>query len=350
MIRAISEHLGRACIPLGMGLLLLVPTSAPAANVFEEQGCRFVIDLPGGWDLMPQKNETEYVFKGNGPEMIVVEYLHRDNDVGGLFKKAISSFRRAGAPDAEPDGAIKDMKVNDHPGRWGLYEGEYAGVDKLKLNAALGAVALKDGGVIFVSILNDASGGTPVKVIEKSFRSIRECRQTVTGVTEVKSASGETADSQAAESKHELHALMFPLTLPLVLPSGWASAPLEQNYEKEVVSWSLAEGRTGRIVLAYCFRGAGSSESNVLRAVQDKITTSGILEPKMINSYEIEHEGIKIPIQVYSNTNQGQQVAMAAVTAVKNTRRCRLALTGFSQASARPDLEKDILNMIRSAR
>jgi hypothetical protein len=228
---------------LSLAILFATGRGASAANVFEEQGCRFVIDLPDGWDLMPQKNETEYVFKGNGPEMIVIEYLYKESDVSALFKKAVSSFRQAGVPDAEPDGKIQDMKVNDHSGRWAWYEGRYTGADKGTMKAALGAVVLQDGGAIFVFLPGDVSGGTPAKVIKGSFLSLRECRQAATGVDDIRKVDRDAADARGTEPRHELHALLFPLTLPLELPSGWTAKQLDPEFDKDVVSWVLVDGR-----------------------------------------------------------------------------------------------------------
>jgi hypothetical protein len=313
--------------------------------VFEEQGCRFVIDLPEGWDLEPQKKDAEYVFKGGGSDMVVIEYVYEENDVARLFKKAVSSFRQAGAPDAEPDGAIKDLKVNTHPGRWGFYKGVHSDEDRQRLNAALGAVALKEGGVIFVSILNDASRNKLEKVIERSFQTIRECRQTVTGVAGAKSVVMDTADSQPTEFKHEF----FSLTLP----PGWAAQRLPQNVGKEVVGSFTSDRIADGSVLAMCMRGYMATQPAVMQAITQSVVPSSMPGAQKINSYEVKLGGEKVPVSVYSGgtrVEEGNEVAMEAVTVTKKAGQCGLALLGYSQAVVRPALEKDILSMIRNAR
>jgi hypothetical protein len=186
MITVITKHLCHVvCVLWSIAIVLIVSTSALAANVFEEQGGRFAVNLPDGWGLTPQTDNKVYVFKGSGIENIIIQYVPNETDVSKLFKMAINIFREAGIPDAEPDGAVQDMKVNNHPGRWGFYKGEYSR-NKVNLNCALGVVALKDAGMVFVSILNDASLGKMGKIIKKSFQSIRESGQAVTGVSATK--------------------------------------------------------------------------------------------------------------------------------------------------------------------
>jgi hypothetical protein len=81
---------------------------------------------------------------------------------------------------------------------------------------------------------------------------------------------------------------------------------------------------------------------------------SGMPGARKINTYEVKLDGEKVPVSVYSGTKveEGNEVAMGAVTVIKKSGQCRgsLALIGFSQAAASTTLEKDILSMIRNAR
>ena len=343
MIMAIEKHLRQVvCMLGGMALVFLVSTSVQAANVFEEQGGRFAVNLPDGWSLTPQQEDTVYVFKGSGVENIIIQYVPNETSVSKLFKMSVDTFRQAGIPNAEPDGAIKDMNVNNHPGRWGFYKGEYSG-NKVKLNAALGAVALKDAGVSFVSVLSDASRGKMAKIIEQSFQSIRESGQTVTGVSGAKSVAADTTASQPTEFKHEL--------LSLTLPPGWTSQKLPQNFEKEVIGWFLSDRIIGGSVLAICYRGFGINQENVAKA--SKATVEGsIPNASLVNAYDMEHKGGKVPVVVYrgSKVSAGQDIPMSAVTTIVKTDKCRLAVVGFSQAQGASALEKQVLDITQSAR
>ena len=48
--------------------------TAKAANTFEDPQGRFAIDLPSGWELDPQTDETVFVFKGDS-KSIIIQYF-----------------------------------------------------------------------------------------------------------------------------------------------------------------------------------------------------------------------------------------------------------------------------------
>jgi hypothetical protein len=131
--------------------------------------------------------------------------------------------------------------------------------------------------------------------------------------------------------------------------SGWTAKQLDPEFDRDVVSWTLAEG-SGMSVQADCYRGPASSDENVQKALQDKL--AGFLAPRLVTTLDVEREGKHIPVKVYSTAvpGQGKQTAMAVAAAAVQTSRCRLALFGASPDSARPDLETDIQSMLRSAR
>lgn len=169
MITRIIRRLIEVMAVAGIGALLLL-AGAAAAGTFTSD--RFSMQAPDGWSLTPQTDANVYIFKGSGNEVIIVEFVPKESSPDKLMKKAVAVFEASGVSKVKRDGKENAAEVNGRPALWGYWTGVFT-QNNVKLHAALGSIALKSGGLYFVSILNDASRASLGSAIEAAFRSIK---------------------------------------------------------------------------------------------------------------------------------------------------------------------------------
>jgi hypothetical protein len=209
-----------------------------ASNTFEDPKGRFAIDLPEGWKLDPQKDESVYVFKGDDSS-IIIEYSSTTGKRDALFLNGMNTLKASGLANASAVGDAKDMKVNDNEARLGLYSDEVTyGAIKVKLYGLLGSVALKEGGLYFLSILNDTTLKSLRGILEKSFYSIRNVGQAVSGSSDITTARKDILEVKKptgapSEFKHK--------HLSLTIPPGWKSSEVPRGVEKEIIGWLTSD-------------------------------------------------------------------------------------------------------------
>jgi hypothetical protein len=76
------------------------------------------------------------------------------------------------------------LEINGNPARWGIYSGAVeAQGTKVNLHGLLGAVVLDEGGIYFMSFLNDFNREEWEEPLTKVFHSIRAVDTEVTGAS-----------------------------------------------------------------------------------------------------------------------------------------------------------------------
>ncbi len=177
MNRTLVSAVLRSCAPVvfGVCLVLVMAGSGLAANTYTDLKGRFAFDLPEGWKMNSSTADRLFIFKGGSGETMILMYDEEAKDVDKLVETAAQTFKDSGAPNAVLEGTVKKLTVNTSPARWAIYAGTVdAGTVKVKMFGVVGAVALKDGGGLFmVNILNESWRSKWEKQLEKTFQSIR---------------------------------------------------------------------------------------------------------------------------------------------------------------------------------
>ncbi len=160
---------------LGTCLVLVMMGSAFAGNAYTDLKGRFAFDLPDGWKFDSTPAEGAFVFKGTSAETMMVMYSEDAKDPDKLLQSAAETFKDSGGQNTVLEGPVREMTVNKSPAKWALYSAIIdAGKMKVKLFGAMGAVAMKDGGGMYMmTILNETSRKKWEKQLEKTFQSIR---------------------------------------------------------------------------------------------------------------------------------------------------------------------------------
>ncbi|MEK6699840.1 MAG: hypothetical protein AABZ10_12460, partial [Nitrospirota bacterium] len=160
MNRSLVSAVLRRCAPVvfGVCLVLVVAGSGLAANTYTDLKGRFAFDLPEGWKMNSSTADRLFIFKGGSGETMILMYDEEAKDVDKLVEAAAQMFKDSGVPNAVLEGTVKKLTVNKSPARWAIYAGTVdAGTVKVKMFGVVGAVAMKDGGGLFmVNILNDS--------------------------------------------------------------------------------------------------------------------------------------------------------------------------------------------------
>lgn len=325
---------------------LISSGSAYAVNTFEDPQNRFAMDLPSGWKLQPQTNNEVYVFKG-GDKSIIMQYFDNINSREELFAQAVSALRSSGLPNASPSGQPKNLTVNNNMARWGVYADEVQyGSIKVELFGLLGSVSLRKGGVYFLSVVSKGTmnefGGT----LEKTFQSIRDMGEPVTGVSDVTYAHADTTPKSQTAFEHEY--------LSLTLPEGWVSQSIPSNFEKEVIGWLKSENIAGASVTVSCYRGWRYNYSNVRRAGLKTIALTYpkgqemLKKPTNINT----DNGYEAKVELWRGglDSGGRTVMLQSPMAVMRTKNCWLLMIGYVADGSGSLLDKEFTEIVKSAK
>ena len=320
--------------------------TANAANPFEDSKGRFTIDLPSGWKLDPQTDETVFVFKGDN-KSIILQYFTDINDRGDLFTQAVNQLKLAGLPNASPVERSKDLTVNNNPARSGLYSDEMAvGATKVKLYGLLGSVSLKKGGVYFMSILNESTLKTMRNTLETSYQSIRNSGQPLSG------ADVETRvvhDKTPAESMTFNHKLVT-----LDLPPGWVTQAIPANFEKEVIAWFKSKTIPGATVMVmayskfrYNYRGVRISGLRTIAAAYPK-GQKALKNPAKLRT----KNGYAAVYELWQGVggDGANTVLIQSPMVIVKANSCWLMMIGYTGDPLGSQLEKDFTEIFQSVK
>ena len=316
------------------------------ALAFEDSKGRFVIDLPKGWKLDPQTDEKVYVFKGDDMS-IIIEYHPSLGDPGALFTQGLNSLKAAGLPNASPAEETRDMTVNGNKARQGLYQDEVAyGSLKVKLYGLIGGVALTQGGISFLSILNDSSLKKMRSRLEASLQSVRTAGQAKTGAREVTTASAAPAAAAAPAGGPTSFEHRY---LTLSVPAGWRTEPLQPNFEKEIIAWLKSDTIPGASIMVSCYRGMGLNHRKVriggLKTIAS-VYPQGQKQLKKETKVRTE-QGKKAVVEVWQGLSGS--TLMQSPLGIMKTRDCWVMMIGYVADSFGPQLEGDFMKVLHFA-
>lgn len=332
-------------------MALIAAVVARPAGAFEDPKGRFSIDLPEGWQLAPQTDDSVFVFQGEGSS-IIIQYLPTTGGAETLFANGMAMLKASGLPNASAAEATRDLEVNGNPARLGFFSDEvaYGGV-KVQLYGLLGSVALNQGGLYLLSILNDATRKTIRAKAERSFQSIRNPGQEVTGVREVEVAE---ADASSTREPAGAPGVFEHEWLTLTLPRGWVSSPVPAGSEKEIIGWLSSETIPGATVMVGCYRGFGQSFTSARVAGLRTLAAAYPQGQKMLeDKRKIRTEqGKKGLVELWQGVadSGGQTVLMQSPMGIVRTQHCWAVLMGFVVDSFGPQLKQDFTEILNSAR
>lgn len=153
-----------------------------AEETFEETTGKFMIDLPAGYALSQNMQNILFKFEGKGPLILVL--LDTDKkDKSQAYQTAMEmiaeQFNSHGYK--QP---VKEGTVNGRPAKWAeLSQKKEVQGKQITIYALVGGVGLKQAGLSFFSIYSlGGEQGKWVSKIHKSFASIREVGEPVTGL------------------------------------------------------------------------------------------------------------------------------------------------------------------------
>lgn len=335
-----------------------------AQNSFEDLRGRFSLDLPEGWKLVPQENEYVYVFKGKGIEQVVVFFDPDARDRAKLFSQAEETLR-VSLPNAAPEGAVVDLEVNGNPARWGVYRGTTeAGSPKVvvALVGLLGSVVLREGGIYFLSVLNDNSRKQWGEKLQKVFQSIREAGASPTGVGEARVAqpAGLTSKETAPAPTPGQPSAFTHQHVSLTLPPGWSSQPVAANLEDGTVG-KFSSARTSATFVVGCTNVVKKwfMKKKSLQTLHKE--SKSVIESAMPTAVSAEGpfelvtaDGKKAFLEVYKGSLvvEGKELPMHAVAAAAKTEQCSEGLTmyGFVASSSAGTAVPEMKQIVQSVR
>lgn len=338
-----GEMIRKIQILIAIGVMVCFGTGY-AQNTYEDLRGRFVIDLPEGFQLEPQQDDRVYVFKKDD-KSIIIEFFPSEADAGKLLKKAEGMLRISGLTDIALEGNVTEMTINTNPAQWGVYKHDMdVGSIKITLYGLVGGVSLGEAGLYYMAIVNKSDLPAWKGTFEKSFQTIRNVGQELTGVSDVKEVIVEAVAGTPMVWEHDL--------TTLTLPPGWTEKQLLQSFEKEVIGWFFYDPLPGTSMLAIAYKGLAMNKNKVFKAAK-KTVELAIPNSKPTNAYEIKTErGKKAYIVVYmaKAVSRGTEVGLVAITATLKTDKCFLNLIGIAQSPGAKELEKQIVEIVRKAK
>ena len=340
-------------------LVVFGATLAHAQNTYEDLNGRFTLDLPAGWKLAPQKNEYVYQFTGDGSEQIVLIYLPDADDRAELFSNAVENMQSSVA-DAAPQGDVVDLDVNGNPARWGIYSGTVkAGGTKVIIHGLLGSVVFNDGGIYFVSFLNDNNRGEWEEPLTQVFQSIREVDAEVSGATS--GTAVETSEVAAPRVASTEPTQFEDKYVTATLPPGWRAETFSAEMRKQDGSVVKFESDTNGNIVVGCFsllkrmftpkKNGKTLYLEARNMIRNTIPTAETVEGPLVFKNE---DGKKITFEIYQGylINEGEEIPMHALHASGKTKRCKEGLTlyGFVGTDTAEQAIKEMMEIVRSVR
>lgn len=328
-----------ASVILGSGL-------AQAGSDFTDSNGRFTIDLPKGWKLEPQAEETVYVFKGDD-KTIVMEYLPAESDPEQLHERGLNTLKASGFASPKLHGAMQSFSINGNPARWAVHrqDTDVEVGDKtytVTMHGLIGGVGVGEGGLYFMALIGDDPDDGWAEKFKKSFESIRAAGVEKTGSTEA--VAVEQTAGEAVLFEHELATLEFP--------GGWTPRDLLPGFEKEALGWYFYDPIPGANVIMMGYKGFGMNESKVLKAAKQTAEAS-IPGAELSNAYEFEHDnGQKAKFFVYRGkaVASGTEMDMSIVTCTVKAKKCWVCLMAYVPTPSEAAIEDQIRMVSRSVR
>jgi hypothetical protein len=172
---------------LAVTALVLQAGAASAQTSFEELSGKFVIDLPDGYELKPQKFPVLFQFLGPAGQIMLV--MEEDGtDLAESYKSALSNLDGS-VKNPAPVAPVVTMTLNGSPAKWGVYKGTVESDGKtIPLYTYVGSMLIDDGSVYFLSFLSEENHLKWGKRVTNSFHSLRNLDSPLTGARDVKPA------------------------------------------------------------------------------------------------------------------------------------------------------------------
>lgn len=334
----------------GVVILTAAVTVSPLATQqrYEDPNGSYALDLPAGWRMSQDMGAGVKQFKAAGIETFVVGFLAGQQDLTALCEMSLGAFRGS-ASDVQPDGQVVDLRVNDNPGRWGVYRGQYAaGAQRVPLWLLAGCVALpgSGGGVYFFAILNERSRQALGSTLERVFQSIRGVDAAVTGVSAAAKPAAEPAGPGPGTSTPFTHPLVS-----LTLPPGWVEQPRAPNAEPEVIATFAKAELVANVVLAGQRRFGSLDEifQKAVNAVRVAVPNARADNPPFIVTTE---SGEQVRVQVLSGSLvvEGREIPLGAMVAATRNSNRGLSLQAYFGSAHATRAGEEVGAILRSLR
>ena len=310
-------------------LPIFLSFSTLSQNTFEDPEGKFTIDLPKGFNLTAVKEGT-YSFANKDSKTLIISFVEEEKTSEELFALALNTYNGVGIVNSNAVGDVEDMMINGNQSRMGTYKGQYSKNTNVNLYGIIGGVDLPNGGIYFLSILNDIDMNKKFdKVVNKAYQTIRSAGTSISGVTEVKkadmssvpSASSSQASAEPFDWRHDNVSLSFP--------AGWSEKELSRGFPKEAIGWFDYSALGGNMQV-YCYKGVVWSPKTV-QPVADDLILSVIPDASLKASEEVNVAGKKGTLKKYAGSmvNDGQEVELGGVTIVYKGGKCNLMLFGM---------------------
>ena len=310
---------------------------------YEELKGNFMLELPNGWDLQPQQEASLFVFQHDA-KSIIMQFVEGGDDAEELFQSGLNTFKQSGVIDITTND-VKSMLLNGRPARSGICKGfvDLGESGKVPLYGILGSAVLTNGGLYFLSIMNEIDYPTWKEQVNNSFLSIRDVGEEVHKATNIKGISADELTEQVGQAQTWKHNL---LTLPLA--PGWEEKTKLASFEKEIIGWFDYKPVTSANMMVVAYKGLAMKESSVLDAAK-KTVELGMPNAKLINSYQTDLQGKgKATVSVYQGTSVvgGKEVALTAITSTFKAKKCIVNLIGFCGTSLSSKEFEDKMNEV----
>jgi len=167
--------------------IILLAGAANAQNSFEELSGKFLIDLPGGYELAPQKFPILYQFSGPAGQIMML-FEEDGADLAESYQSALSNLDGT-VKDPKPVAPVVTMTLNGSRAKWGVYKGTVERDGKaVPIYAYVGSMLIDDGSVFFLSFLSEENQPKWGDKITNAFHSLRNLDSPLTGARDVQPA------------------------------------------------------------------------------------------------------------------------------------------------------------------
>lgn len=334
--------------------------STSGQNTYEDLQGRFVIDLPNKWTLQPQEDHRVFTFARDG-RSIIIQYHEDQNDPKLLFQKGIDLLVSVGYPNPTLDTEVKEMTVNGHQARSGVYKSTFQS-DKnssVTLYTLIGSLGFEENGLYMVGILNESDIKKWMSIIEKSFQSIRLPGEEITGVSDIKILNNEVLaldgpSDQNSEPDSTLDqgepTSWSHSAFSMTLPPGWETQELSRNAGEKVIGKFGNKNIPGASVALFCYKGMLWSKKTVT-PVADEAIKGAMPDAQLIKNYQIKlNNKKKADVLVYQGTavSEGKEMELGSVNLIYRAGKYTVHQMGIVAVDKLSVLEEEMLAMANS--
>jgi hypothetical protein len=334
-------------LALLVAALLLVPLStAVGQNTYEDLQGRFAFELPEGWEMVLERLNIVYQFKGEHSARMVLTYLDGETDLAGAFADQVDNATSAGFT-VPPPGSVADMTLNGCPARWAEYSSELdADGATVQMFLYIGAVVdeAAGGAVQYMALMSPTDRGRYADDLKHSFETLRLHDRPLTGVTDVQEADVAFAEAAAQPTsattfEHEL--------LSVTLPPGWTAEPGEGVTIAVVNHDDYGSLR----IMGQEKDGFGESRDEIYMAMREGILESVPSVRTTRGPWDITSDaGETIVVeQMEGNiTSGGEDIPKGVIIAAAMDGRRGLGFLVFCSADVTDDAVEEIISILKS--